>query len=219
MPSSPVHDRLNRRALVAGIPLSDRLSGHLEAYYRLLAKWNAKVNLTAFQLTEEGEDAAIDRLLIEPVAASAYIPATATTLLDVGSGGGSPAIPMLLARPALRLQMVEAKTRKAVFLKEAIRILGLTGSTVEASRFEELLSNPSFLGAYDVVSLRAVRVDPATLSIVQAFLKQGGQLFLFRTIAGSDLTEAIPPQLHWMASHPLLESLGSQLAIFEKQGV
>ena len=44
---------------------------------------------------------------------------------DIGSGGGSPAIPLKLARPTLPLPMVESKTRKAVFLREAVRALGL----------------------------------------------------------------------------------------------
>jgi len=110
-------ERLGRRARHANLTISPDLMAGLEGYYQLLAKWNAKVNLTAFRLAPGGEDEAIDRLLLEPVAAARYLPADAVTLLDAGSGGGSPAIPLKLAAPQRKLRMVEVKTRKAVFLR------------------------------------------------------------------------------------------------------
>ena len=90
-------ERLSRRAKAADVSLSIDLVEKLETYYQLLTKWNAKINLTAFRLTPEGDDEAIDRLLIEPVAAARYVPENARTLLDAGSGGGSPALPLKLA--------------------------------------------------------------------------------------------------------------------------
>ena len=92
-------ERLGRRARHANLTISPELMVGLEGYYQLLAKWNAKVNLTAFRLAPGGEDEAIDRLLLEPVVAARYLPADAVTLLDAGSGGGSPAIPLKLAGP------------------------------------------------------------------------------------------------------------------------
>ncbi len=62
--------------------------------------------------------------------------------MDVGSGGGSPAIPLKLAVPRLRLTMVEAKARKSAFLREAVRHLGLEQRSVETARYEELLARP-----------------------------------------------------------------------------
>ena len=132
-------ERLRKRAKAAGLTLDPSLVEKLEIYYQLLTKWNAKINLTAFKLTPEGDEAAIDRLLIEPVVAARYVAENARTLLDAGSGGGSPAIPLKLASENLHLRMVEVKTRKAVFLREAVRALGLRDAEVETSRFEELL--------------------------------------------------------------------------------
>ena len=122
-----------------------------ERYFLLLAKWNAKVNLTAFRLAPGGDDEAIDRLLIEPLVAAKHVPPDAVSLLDAGSGGGSPALPLKLALPGLRLRMVEVKTRKAVFLREAIRELALKDAEVETSRFEELLSRPEMHESADIV--------------------------------------------------------------------
>jgi 16S rRNA G527 N7-methylase RsmG len=71
-------DRLKRRAKAAGLTLNADLVEKLEVYYQLLTKWNAKINLTAFKLTPEGDEAAIDRLLIEPVLAARYVASART---------------------------------------------------------------------------------------------------------------------------------------------
>jgi 16S rRNA (guanine527-N7)-methyltransferase len=191
----------------------------LETYFQLLTKWNAKINLTAFRLTPEGDDAAIDRLLIEPVVAARYIPENARTLLDAGSGGGSPAIPLKLASTNLSLRMVEVKTRKAVFLREAVRALGLRDAEVETSRFEELLPRAELHEAVDLVSIRAVRIDIRTLNSLQAFLRPGGKLLLFRGASKSDLEDSPPPPLAWMATYPLVDSLHSKLVVLSKTRV
>jgi 16S rRNA (guanine527-N7)-methyltransferase len=212
-------ERLRRRAKSAGASLDALLIENLEIYYQLLAKWNAKINLTAFRLTPEGDDAAIDRLLIEPVVAARYIPENARTLLDAGSGGGSPAIPLKLASRNLALRMVEVKTRKAVFLREAVRALNLKDAEVETSRFEELLPRAELHEALDLVSIRAVRIELRTLNTLQAFLRPGGKLLLFRGASKSDLEDSPPPPLAWMATYPLVDSLHSKLVVLSKTRV
>ena len=100
MTTREFRERVQRRARHANLALSPELLAGLERYYQLLAQWNAKVNLTAFKLSPGGEDEAVDRLLLEPVAAAKYLPPGAKRLLDAGSGGGSPAIPLKLVSPA-----------------------------------------------------------------------------------------------------------------------
>lgn len=212
-------EKLNRRAKSAGVSLESGLIAKLEIYYQLLAKWNAKINLTAFRLSPEGDDQAIDRLLIEPVVAARYVPENARTLLDAGSGGGSPAIPLKLASSNLSLRMVEVKTRKAVFLREAVRALGLRDAEVETSRFEELLPRAELHEAQDLVSIRAVRIETRTLNTLQAFLRPGGKLLLFRGASKSDLEDSPPPPLAWMATYPLVDSLHSKLVVLSKTRV
>jgi 16S rRNA (guanine527-N7)-methyltransferase len=112
--------------------------------------------------------------------------------------------------------MVEVKTRKAVFLREAVRELGLRDTEVETSRFEELLARPELHECADVVSIRAVRVEPRVLTTLQAFLKPGGALFLFRGPAGAQAVETVTPPLLWKATFPLLDSLRSRLVVLEK---
>jgi len=202
-----------------GISLEPPLVESLETYYQLLTKWNEKINLTAYRLVPEGDDEAIDRLIIEPVVAARYIPEKARTLLDAGSGGGSPAIPLKLASNNLALRMVEVKTRKGVFLREAIRTLGLRDAEVETSRFEELLPRAELHEALDLVSIRAVRIETRTLNTLQAFLRPGGKLLLFRGATKDGLEDSPPPPLSWMATYPLVDALHSKLVVLSKTRV
>lgn len=218
MTSREFQDKLARRARRAGVSLPAELAARLEAYYRLLAVWNRKINLTGLMLSDPPPEA-LDRLLIEPLAAAKYAPAGPGRMIDIGSGGGSPAIPLALAVPQLRLLMVESKTRKSVFLREAIRTLELAGADVAPARFEELLARPDLHEAHDLVTIRAVRIEQRTLVVLQAFARPGGLVFLFRGSGGGDAAETVTPPLAWKATYPLLESLRSRLVVFEKRPV
>jgi 16S rRNA (guanine527-N7)-methyltransferase len=207
--------RLTRRAAKEGIFLPDALVERLGLYFDLLSRWNRKINLTALN----DQDEAIDRLLLEPLAAARYLPPTPGRLMDVGSGGGSPAIPLKLSAPHLRLTMVEAKARKAAFLREAVRTLDLMDTEVETARYEELLARPELHEVFHVISMRAVRVEPKVLHTLQAFLAPGGEMLLFRGPTGPDAPSVVVPPLQWRATHPLVESLQSRLTVLGKRAV
>jgi 16S rRNA (guanine527-N7)-methyltransferase len=206
--------RLSRRASRAGVAVSDDLSARLAVYYELLERWNRKINLTAL----DDPDVAIDRLILEPLIAAKHLPShpDAIHLIDIGSGGGSPALPLALAAgPRLSLTMVEVKVRKSAFLREAIRQLELTSSTVENSRYEELLVRPELRGRFEAMSIRAVRVESALLMALQSFLAPGGVLMLFRGPSGPSQPPMLPP-LEWTSTVPLVESLRSRLTLARK---
>jgi 16S rRNA (guanine527-N7)-methyltransferase len=175
--------RLRARAAALGLTVAQAIEPKLVAYFDTLFRWNAKINLTA--LTDP--DAAIDRLLLEPLAAALVLPRQAE-LIDLGSGGGSPAIPLALALQARRLVMVESKTRKAAFLGEASRVLQLDAA-VENARFEDVAARGVYGGQMSLVSIRAVRVDRQTLVLAKSFLKPSGLIALFTP------TEASPAEL------------------------
>jgi 16S rRNA (guanine527-N7)-methyltransferase len=162
--------------------------GPLEAYYRLLAQWNAKINLTALPL-DPPTDETFDRLLIEPLAAAPRLvwgqagvrpQSWPGVWLDLGSGGGSPAIPIQVARPALTLTMIESKARKAAFLREAIRIVGLSNTTVLNERFEAVAQMAQYANTADFITVRAVKADAALFDTAGQLLNRTGQLYLFR---------------------------------------
>ncbi len=217
MTSREFSDRVRRRARKADVQVPDGLLDQLEAYFRLLAAWNAKINLTALDLVRD-PDKAVDRLLIEPLVAARHLAAGAGAAIDIGSGGGSPAIPLKLARPDVSFTLVEAKTRKCAFLREAGRQLGVD-LRVETARFEMLLTRPEFHEAFDVVTLRAVRVEQKVLLGLQAFLKPGGEFLLFRGPAGTELPAALTPLLVPIATHTLVEELQSRLLVLRKRVV
>ncbi len=169
---------LRERADAAGVALNALIEVRLAAYFELLAQWNTTINLTSLPL-DPPTSHAVDRLFIEPLVAAGLIKETISTWFDLGSGGGSPAVPLQVARPAKRLLMVESKERKAAFLREVIRRLPLEGAEVEASRIEEVAGSPHNAGVADLITVRAVRLEPSMIGWIQALLRFGGHAILF----------------------------------------
>ncbi len=200
-----------------GVPLAEELALHLSVYYELLERWNRKINLTSL----DDPDEAIDRLLLEPVVAARAVATTSIReLIDIGSGGGSPALPLAMALgPQVRLTLVEVKARKSAFLREAVRHLDLHNAVVENARCEELLGRPELLEHFDLLSVRAVRVEARMLMTFQAFLRPGGHLLLFRGPSGPDVPGHIIHPLEFDSTVPLLDSLQSRLSLLRKRTV
>jgi len=155
----------------------------IEGYFELLDRWNAKINLTALPLTPPTEET-VERLFLEPLLAQKHIPIRTLSWIDIGSGSGSPAIPLKIVRPALELTMVESRSRKAAFLRECIATLGLRGAGVENCRFQELPATDR--RAFDLVTVRGVRLDEALARAVLDRIAPNGQLLVFRSSAALD---------------------------------
>ena len=81
------------------------------------------------------------------------------------------------------------------------------------------MHSPSLHEAHDLLTIRAVRVESRVLMSLQAFVRPGGQLFLFRGNVAADPPETLTPPLAWRATFPLLESLRSRLVVLEKRGL
>ncbi len=204
--------RLLRRAKRCNLTISGATADRLVGYLELLAVWNQRMNLTAL----DDPDGAVDRLVLEPLLAARGV-AAESVVVDIGSGGGSPAIPLKIAVPSISLTMVESKVRKGAFLREAVRQLGLDRVSVEVRRFEELLSRPEMHEAADVVTVRAVRVESSVLSNLQAFLKEGGRLLWF-VGQGSANLDRLPYPLVAESDEPLVKSLRSRLVTLRRLG-
>ena len=148
-------ERLREQAESAGLTLDLTQMGHFEHYFRLLRHWNRTINLTALPLAGL-PDRTLNRLFIEPLQAAQFVDDAPLLWFDLGSGGGSPAIPLKIVRPLLRLTMVESKSRKAAFLREVVRSLSLTTTDVLSIRIEELARSDA-AGQADLLTIRAVR--------------------------------------------------------------
>jgi 16S rRNA (guanine527-N7)-methyltransferase len=166
------------------------------------------VNLTALGLDPPTEQA-IERLVIEPVLASAFVGPEDRTAIDLGSGGGSPGIPMAVMCGGLAVRLVESRLRKAAFLRAAVREMSL-GARVQVARarFESLAHQADVAGTADLVTVRAVRADAQLASAAMRLLGTGGRLFLFE----SDGQEAVLAGFEAVQRVQLTP--GSRLAIF-----
>lgn len=173
------HERLQREAGRVGIALDASQLEGLERYFDLLLRWNRKINLTGLPL-DGLPDRALVRIFTEPFQAARVVEDLPLRWFDLGSGGGSPAIPLKVLRPRLRLTLVESRLKKAAFLREVIRSLDLTTADVLPVRIDELetIGNRDHV---DLLTTRGVRVDEGLLNIAAALLRARGRLLLFGT--------------------------------------
>jgi 16S rRNA (guanine527-N7)-methyltransferase len=124
-----------RRALGEfNLPAYDDQVLQIQQYIEILLAWNEKINLTAIRDPLE----ILYRHFCESMYASVAVPVENGRLADVGSGGGFPGLPLKIIRPNLRVFLVESNIKKATFLAEVIRALGLKDAQVLVRRYEEL---------------------------------------------------------------------------------
>jgi 16S rRNA (guanine527-N7)-methyltransferase len=138
--------RLNDLLTAAGLdPLNAETADRFAKFCALLLRWNARTNLTAIR-EEEG---ILSRHFVESIFCARALPAGIASLLDFGSGAGFPGIPIALCRPEIAVTLAESQGKKAAFIREAVRTLGIS-ATVHSGRAELLKER------FDCVTLRAV---------------------------------------------------------------
>jgi len=146
-----------------GIALPDAVQRQLLAFRDLLLKWNKTYNLTALR----DPDQAISHHLLDSLAILPHV--GSGPLLDVGSGGGLPGIPLAIARPELAVAMVDTVQKKASFLQQASIELGLKNVTVHHARVEEMQ------GQYAQISSRAFAELDLFVSLTRHLLAPDGR--------------------------------------------
>ena len=166
-----------------GLDLSDAVQHKLLAFRDLLLKWNKTYNLTALRDPEQ----AISHHLLDSLA---ILPHVGTgPLLDVGSGGGLPGIPLAIARPGLSVGMVDTVQKKASFLQQASIELGLKNVTVHHARVEEMQ------GQYAQVSSRAFADLGLFVSLTRHLLAPGGRWLAMKGVRPDDEIAALPADI------------------------
>ena len=189
------HRILTERAEAPGISILPDVADRLFAYYELLSRWNGRINLTSLPL-QPLSGKAVDRLFLEPLFVAGELVGREEprgTWIDVGSGGGSPAIPMRLVRPGGVMTLVESRSRKAAFLAEVVRVLGLPAVSVSACRFEDFETDL----VARLVTVRAVRADVGLLGHIARILQRDGRLIRFGVPTTSD---DVPAELSLLRS-------------------
>jgi 16S rRNA (guanine527-N7)-methyltransferase len=165
----------------------DQISDHFD----LLLKWNSKTNLTAIRDPEEivrrhfGESLFAGRMLY-PHAESSN-----ETLIDFGSGAGFPGIPIKVLVPTLQVIVIESQNKKATFLREVIRALGLKNIQVHLGRAEQ-----SGLAA-KTVTMRAVEKFDESLPVAASLVAPEGRLALLIGAAQVEKARSLASSLQW----------------------
>ncbi len=166
-----------------GIELTAEQNEKLLAFRDLLLKWNKTYNLTALRDPEQ----AISHHLLDSLAILPHV--GNGPLLDVGSGGGLPGIPLAIARPELSVSMVDTVQKKATFLQQAAIQLGLKNVTVHHARVEQLA------GHYAQISSRAFAEIGLFTSLTRHLLAPGGRWLAMKGIRPDDEIATLPADI------------------------
>ena len=174
--------------------LETSLADPLLAYLALLARWNQTYNLTAIRDPRE----MLGKHLLDSLAMHAHLVGI-ERLADLGTGAGLPGIPLAIARPGLRVTLVESNGKKARFLREAVRQLQLGNVDVAESRIEAF-DAPA---AFDAITARALATLPLIIELGGHLIAPQGRLLAMKGVLPEDEIAALPAGWQVLAVHPL----------------
>ena len=164
---------LARCAPELGIELNEVQLEQFEVYYRELAEWNERMNLTSvIEYSEVQVKHFLDSLTV--ATATGGRPAPGTRVVDVGAGAGFPGLPLKLAFPDIQLVLVESTGKKADFLRHLVAVLGLSGVAVHTGRAEELAHRTELRAGFDLTLARGLAKLPTLLEYTLPFTRRGG---------------------------------------------
>jgi 16S rRNA (guanine527-N7)-methyltransferase len=174
----------NELAGRAGVVLSEGQQRQLSRYIDLLIEANRRMNLT--RIADQG--AAEVQHVGDALTVLPYLPKEAHRLVDVGSGGGVPGIPLAAARPDVSVVLVEATGKKAAFLAETAKALGLANVRVLNER-AEAAGRGELREACDVAVARAVGALDFLVEWCLPLVKKGGRMLAMK---GARIAEELP---------------------------
>ena len=179
----------------AGIALAPDAEGRLAAYLALLAKWNQTHNLTAIREPER----MVTHHVLDALAVLPHLPAReGLRVLDVGSGGGVPGIPLAIARPSWRVVLLDSSHKKGAFLRQATIELALANAEAVVARIEEYAPGAPF----DVVISRAF-ADLATFARAMRVLAPGGRAVAMKGVFPHEEIAELPADVRVVATPAL----------------
>ncbi|HZX29757.1 MAG TPA: 16S rRNA (guanine(527)-N(7))-methyltransferase RsmG [Rhodocyclaceae bacterium] len=187
---------MSQNQLAAGLAaleldLPNPAPAKLLAYRDLLLKWNKTYNLTALRDPEQ----AISHHLLDSLAILPWV--EAGSLLDVGSGGGLPGIPLAISRPDLQVTLVDAVQKKATFLQQAAIELALPNARALHARVETLT------GQYTQITSRAFSDLAEFTRLTRHLLAPGGRWLAMKGVRPEEEMAALPEGIRIDAIEPL----------------
>jgi 16S rRNA (guanine527-N7)-methyltransferase len=164
---------LDEGAQELGIRLTPLQLDQFEIYFKELADWNQRINLTSVVAYEEVQV----KHFLDSLTVALAVPSGLDRLesvIDVGAGPGFPGLPLKLAFPGLRLALVESVGKKGEFLRHLVSILELSGIEVHTGRAERLAHEPELREAFDMVVTRALAKLSVLAEYTLPFCRMGG---------------------------------------------
>lgn len=177
-----------------GLALPEGAEVKLLAYLALLDKWNRVYNLTAVRDAER----MVSHHLLDSLAAVPFF--QGERVLDVGSGGGLPGIPLAIARPEVRVTLIDSIAKKTAFLLQAKAELGLGNLTVVTGRVEDYRPAEGF----DVITSRAFSDLREFVTLTRHLLQPGGFWLAMKGLYPNEEIAQMPPGVKVSADHALV---------------
>lgn len=171
--------------LKRGIYLTEEKLGKFAKFKDLLLEFNEKFNLTAIKTEKE---IYIKHFVDSLIAVDKF--KKLSTVIEIGSGGGFPSIPLKIVRDDLEFTLIEATGKKCEFLKTVVKELGLEKVTVINARAEELGKEEKYREKFDYATARAVARLNVLSEYCMPFLKVGGKFIAYKGNAEEELIEA-----------------------------
>jgi len=175
----PSQETLRAEAARLGLELTPEQLAQFATYEALIGEWDERAGLTSVRDAEGiqrrhfGESLA---LLVALRDAGVLRAGKSTSIVDVGTGAGLPGIPMRIVEPALRLTLVEATSKKCVFLEAAVEALGLDRVRVVNARAEDAARDRALRGRFEVATAKALAALPVLIEYTVPLLRDGGLL-------------------------------------------
>ena len=186
---------LTARLPLLGCPLAPDAAPRLARFGALLTDWNQRMNLTG----DTAPEAICDRLILDslaPLAVDGAFPPGAA-VIDVGTGAGFPGVPLAIARPDLRVTLLDSLQKRVRFLLAVIDDVGLTNAVAVQARAEDGAHGP-LRERFDRATARAVATLPALMEYLLPYLKKGGLALCYKGPAVADELLAATRAARWL---------------------
>lgn len=180
-------ERLISGADIMGISVSGEQADLMMIHAQQLMAWNKKINLTAIKEPLQ----IAEKHFVDSIATLPFFKNEAS-LIDMGSGGGFPGIPIKIMNPSLKVVLIDSSRKKVNFLKHVIRTLHLKDIDAIHSRVEDLKEDPAFKNQFDAVISRAFTELSGFVAVAEPFLNSKGTIYALK---GKNAEKEMTPQI------------------------
>jgi 16S rRNA (guanine527-N7)-methyltransferase len=179
------------------INVSERQAQLMNLHAKELMLWNKKINLTAIKEPVQ----VVEKHFIDCLAASSFIK-NEKSIIDMGSGGGFPGIPLKIMKPDLKIVLMDSSRKKINFLKHVIRLLDLKSIEAVHTRVQDLHENILYKNKFDAVFSRAFTELSNFVDLASPFLNKKGTIYAMKgKHAKKEITSQLLEKFHITTNH------------------